>query len=561
MVQVSRLGIVPEEGVKAPVRVETTVPIVLSGNQTINGVLTVSGNRVLVKDQADAKENGIYNTLDGDWKRASDMDRPEDVQASVIIISQETDSLYQINVPPGTFWNPGATDINFTAASFGVSDHTLLTNIGTNTHAQIDSHIADGALHFTQGAISIPLSQINDVTASAAEVNLLDLGGLTAGWVLSADTATTASWKALPASGDVSKVGTPVDNQIGVWTGNGTIEGTTGLVWTGTQLNLADGADIRWLPSGHEAILQDGTGTGSLTLQQNAQPSLTITGSTHVIGMPWGTVNIGGASAATVLSLDGPGSQSNRLRFKTLGTTQADVFWDAANGDLHLYGSVAGADIRLSPGTNLMTQFINGSGMQHIGGLRFTERAAIGFTAAATFGELWLKSGADQRLTFTDDQSDEYVLGRYVQRVHEIDTAAATTSTTLPNDDTIPQNTEGVEVMSATITPKNSNNMLRIDVVTFMSVASASQLARGAALFQDSTAGALASANVAIAGNLAISEVSFTHWMAAGTTSATTFKVRVGPSDSSTLTFNGFSGVRKMGGTFASSITVTEYLA
>ena len=33
-------------------------------------------------------------------------------------------------------------------------------------------------------------------------------------------------------SGDVSKVGTPVDNQVGVWTGDGTIEGTSGLVFS-----------------------------------------------------------------------------------------------------------------------------------------------------------------------------------------------------------------------------------------------------------------------------------------------------------------------------------------
>lgn len=51
--------------------------------------------------------------------------------------------------------------------------------------------------HFTVGSISIPLTQgANDVTATAAEVNLLDLAALTAGWVLSADTASTASWKA-----------------------------------------------------------------------------------------------------------------------------------------------------------------------------------------------------------------------------------------------------------------------------------------------------------------------------------------------------------------------------
>jgi len=38
--------------------------------------------------------------------------------------------------------------------------------------------------------------------------------------------------------GDVTKVGTPVDNQIGVWTGDGTIEGTTGLTYSGTILQV-----------------------------------------------------------------------------------------------------------------------------------------------------------------------------------------------------------------------------------------------------------------------------------------------------------------------------------
>lgn len=42
-------------------------------------------------------------------------------------------------------------------------------------------------------------------------------------------------------TGNVTKVGTPVDNQVGVWTGDGTIEGTTGLTYNGTTLDITLG--------------------------------------------------------------------------------------------------------------------------------------------------------------------------------------------------------------------------------------------------------------------------------------------------------------------------------
>jgi len=48
------------------------------------------------------------------------------------------------------------------ATSVVVSDHTALTNIGTNTHPQIDAHIDDESIHFTSGSIVITTSQISD---------------------------------------------------------------------------------------------------------------------------------------------------------------------------------------------------------------------------------------------------------------------------------------------------------------------------------------------------------------------------------------------------------------
>jgi len=60
--------------VKASVRLATTENITLSGEQLIDTVMAVTGDRVLVKDQDLAKNNGIYVVASGAWTRATDFD-------------------------------------------------------------------------------------------------------------------------------------------------------------------------------------------------------------------------------------------------------------------------------------------------------------------------------------------------------------------------------------------------------------------------------------------------------------------------------------------------------
>jgi len=129
------------------------------------------------------------------------------------------------------------------------------------------------------------------------------------------------------------------------------------------------------------------------------------------------------------------------------------------------------------------------------------------------------------------------------------------TVTALPWDDTIPQNTEGLQILSVTITPTSTTNRLRIEW-DFMGCASTSAGHISIALFQDSTANALA---VRSGGgdNVMVYSLSGSYEMAAGTTSSTTFKLNFG-ADTGTAYVNGNSSGRKFGGASAARLRVTE---
>ncbi len=165
-----------------------------------------------------------------------------------------------------------------------------------------------------------------------------------------------------------------------------------------------------------------------------------------------------------------------------------------------------------------------------------------------------LSSGKFELVRFATAFSSEVV------QVKNFQTGASTTGTTpIPFDDTIPQNIEGDEFMTLTITPENTNNRLLIEVQALVDLSIAND-DRIMALFQDSTADALATMFEAESGANFATILSLTHEMAAGTVSATTFKVRIGGGSASTTTFNGTVGIRRFGGSLASSITITEFL-
>lgn len=144
-----------------------------------------------------------------------------------------------------------------------------------------------------------------------------------------------------------------------------------------------------------------------------------------------------------------------------------------------------------------------------------------------------------------------------VQFVYTNTTSRVTCNTVTPYDDTIPQNTEGNEVLTLAITPTSANSTLEI---YFSSNGSEALLASNTvALFQDSTADALsAKAFNQIPANGCMT-CSLLYKMTAGTTSATTFKIRIGVS-TSTYYVNGTAAGRKFGGVASTFLTIKEYI-
>lgn len=80
-------GLTTSVAVKPPCVAVTTANITLSGLQTINGTTVAEDDRVLVKDQSTASQNGIYLASTGSWTRAKDFDGELDaVQGTIVLV-------------------------------------------------------------------------------------------------------------------------------------------------------------------------------------------------------------------------------------------------------------------------------------------------------------------------------------------------------------------------------------------------------------------------------------------------------------------------------------------
>jgi len=150
--------------------------------------------------------------------------------------------------------------------------------------------------------------------------------------------------------------------------------------------------------------------------------------------------------------------------------------------------------------------------------------------------------------------------GTTVAFSHASDATYTAITATFPYDDTLPQNTEGTQILSLSHTPKSSSHILKIEVVVPMA-ADGGTGDSIIALFKDSDASAMACTSTNNQSGNRLDFNTLTYVMTAGTTSAITFKVRAGGKAGNNSYVNGVNSGRLFGGALISYITVTEFKA
>lgn len=128
-----------------------------------------------------------------------------------------------------------------------------------------------------------------------------------------------------------------------------------------------------------------------------------------------------------------------------------------------------------------------------------------------------------------------------------------TSGTSIPNDDTIPQFSEGTLIVSASITPKSSSSNLLIIFST--GGTSGATTAAITALFVDSGANAIAAQYISSDASTLVYSGSLIFVVASGSTSARTYQIRVGGGD---LKINGTAASRSFGGVASTPMIIIE---
>lgn len=444
---------------KPSVLCATTANITLSGEQTLDGVLT-SASRVLVKNQTAPAENGIYVSASGSWTRATDMNLWSEVPGAFCFVEQGTvcaDCGFVCTSNSGG--TIGTTAIAFTQFS-GAGSVTAGTGISvTGTQVSIDSTVVtlSGSQTLTNKILTSPTmtAPALGTPASGVATNLTGTAaGLTAGNVTTNANLTgdvTSSGNAATIAANAVTNAKAAQMAAHTYKGNNTGSTANSLDLTATQLTAelnavvgdsgsggtkglvpapgsGDAAAGKFLKADGTFAVPAGGGSGTVTSVAMTVPSfLSISGSPITTS---GTLAL--TLSGTALPVANGGTAVTSVTTAPAATSFAG--WDAnknlsANNHLQGYTTTAkaGGTTTLTVGSTRL-QFFTGTSVQTV------KLPVVSTLALGTQFEIY-DIGSSSALTVTS--SDGTVVWTYAPTNSDIVRQTFTSIATTGTDNTV----------------------------------------------------------------------------------------------------------------------------
>ena len=349
---------------KASVVAGTTANITLSGTQTIDGVVLVAADRVLVKNQTASADNGLYLCAAGAWTRTTDMNTWAQVSGAYVFVETGTtlaDTGWVCTSDAGgtigvtaitwaqfsgagsgvssiTFGSTGLTPATVTTGAVTVAGTLALTNGGSGqTTAQLAMNAFAGAVtsgsYLRGNGTNVVMNTIQVADVPTLNQNTTGTAANVTGTVAIANGG-TGQTTAGAAFNALSPITTTGDLIIG--TGVNTAS-RLGIGANGYLLS-SDGTTASWQPAPAGGVTTFSAGTTGLTPSGATSGAVTLAGTLAVAN--------GGTGLAS-------GTSGGILAYTATGTLASSALL-AANA-LMIGGGAGVAPSTTTTGTGVVT--------------------------------------------------------------------------------------------------------------------------------------------------------------------------------------------------------------
>lgn len=352
----------------------TTGNITPSGTQTIDGVALVAGQRVLVKDQTNAADNGIYVVDAGTWPRATDMDSTtpiNEINGAAVFVEEGTvnadtawtqiDNVQVLGTDPLQFvqfagagsytagnglqlvGNQFSLVSPVSVSNGGTGTSTAPTNgqllVGNGTGYTLSTITGGTAISVNNGAGTITIDNTG-VTSLAGTTNEIEVsastGAVTIGLPNDVTIANSLTVSGLTPNGalyattggEIVSTAALTDGQILIGdTGGAPVAGT---ITGGTGITVTNGAGTITIDVDNtEVVTSFSAGTTGFTPSSATSGAVTLSGTLNVSNGGTGLTSLGTADQFLSVNAGATG-----LEYKTIS---------------------AGTGISVTPGINVLT--------------------------------------------------------------------------------------------------------------------------------------------------------------------------------------------------------------